>query len=358
MLCFSADILLYFFLFSFYIGPLREFNAPGLPTGPEIMLVVDMITAAFGVYILFTFMYYLFRPSVASLTGEVNKLAKHKGKIMKAGAQFGSAMVYVIINSMQVVALVLSKIKWSPDLPQGLVDFLENLAGLFSFDIPSLLTSPDCFGSSNSNGDGGMRPLGKWTLSMLMPFGIVFVFFLWFMMIKWHQLNCCCCCKRKNKTSEELNKEHENHISTILHSAVQVLLIGIYSTVVKTCLQIFDCSEITDDRPAPTLVMDPKIECSDIVVQQVISVCVLLLWALLPFVVIGRQLCRYKMKGNLEEHIQKSSASSTYNILYGWAATKVKEDSPSKADEKKDTTKEDKAKAKADAAKAKKEAAE
>ena len=285
------------------------------------MLIVDIFVAAFGVFIIFTFLYYFFRPSTAASTEEADAALDINDKLMKAGTHFGSSMIYVLVNSMQIVALVLSKIKWSPELPRGLIKFFESLARLFSFDIPSLLTSPDCFGSSDSNGDGGMGPLDKWTLSMAMPFGIVFVFFLWFMMIKWHQLNCCCCCKRKNKTSEELNKEHENHISTILHSAVQVLLIGIYSTVVKTCLQIFDCSEITDDRPAPTLVMDPEIECSDVGGEQAISACVLVFWALAPFLVIIGQLYRYKSKGKLEDQIEKSP---TYRILFGWAVTKVR----------------------------------
>ena len=327
MLCFSADILLFFPLL--YTGPLKDFNVPGLPTGPEIMLVVDMITAAFGVYILFTFMYYLFRPSTASLTGEANKLAKHKGKIMKAGAQFGSAMMYVIISSMQVVTLVLSKIKWSPKLPQGLVDFLENFAGLFSFDIPSLLASPDCFGSSSGNEDNAMGPLDKWKLSMAMPFGIAFLFILWFIMIKWHHLNCCICCKRtkpsnkrkQQKFNEKLNKEHNNHMATILHSAVQVLLIGLYSTVVRTCFQIFDCSKVSDARPISILVMDPNIKCSAVFNEQVFSGCVLVFWALLPFLVISIQLCRYKVKGQLEAHIKESP---TYKILYGWAIAKVR----------------------------------
>ena len=336
MLCFSADILLFFPLL--YTGPLKDFNVPGLPTGPEIMLVVDMITAAFGVYILFTFMYYLFRPSVASLTGEANKLAKNKGKIMKAGAQFGSAMVYVAINSMQVVALVLSKIRWSPDLPQGLVDFLENFAGLFSFDIPSLFTSPDCFfGSINawtqmvgSRSDATTGPLDKWKLSMAIPFGIASLFIPWFLMIKWHQccqccccclFKCCCCCKRKRGSIEKLKKEHYHHTETILHSAVQVLLIGLYSNVVKTCFQIFDCSQVTAARNTSILVMDPEIECSDVGGEQAISACVLVFWALAPFLVIIGQLYRYKSKGKLEDQIEKSP---TYRILFGWAVAKVR----------------------------------
>ena len=93
------------------------------------------------------------------------------------------------------------------------IDLLASVGDIFMFDISKFFASPDCFG----NGGDGMDPIGKWYISMMMPWLLAFVFVIWYAMAKRH--------------FSKTKKYDSDVIQTILRSAVNVLLIGGYATV-------------------------------------------------------------------------------------------------------------------------------
>ena len=106
---------------------------------------------------------------------------------------------------MQIIALILSNIAWSPDIPAWLVDILTVLGNLFSINLSGLLSSPDCVGS--------MDPITKWLVALALPWCLAALFVLWYGIAR------C------------LKKDDDVVVETILHSAVQVLLVGLFTTV-------------------------------------------------------------------------------------------------------------------------------
>ena len=71
----------------------------------------------------------MFRPSAASTTAKAKKTNSDRGQIVSTsqtvikhnlGAAFGS----IIVNQLQIVAVLLSQISWSPELPRWLVNAL------------------------------------------------------------------------------------------------------------------------------------------------------------------------------------------------------------------------------------------
>ena len=118
------------------------------------------------------------------------------------------------------------------------------------------------------------------------------------------------------------NDYDEAVIQTILQSSVNVLLIGMYTTVVRTCLQVADCTaEDTDGNR--WLIIDPTYECSDALGYQLIGASVFFLWGCLPFLALGWNLIKYRRQGRgvLEEHMAESAE---FNVTYGWAVKKYK----------------------------------
>ena len=237
----------------------------------------------------------MFRPSTSSASrNEAKRNAGKSKKIIKLQKKFGSSMGPVLVNQMQIVSVILSNIKWHPDVPQWLVDILVTLGNVFAIDLSTMVSSPDCVAS--------IDPLQKWLLAVALPWCLFSLFFLWYGLAR------CYFCKTK--------KYDEDVVETVLQSAVQVLLIGLYTTVVKTCFLIFDCN--SKNR----LIMDSSYLCSDIRGHQAIGLICFILWAVVPFSVIGIQLARYKDKGLAT----KMNDSPRFKILYGWAIFKYKED--------------------------------
>ena len=261
------------------------------PTSGAV-IILDMICILFGGYLFFAFLYYVFRPSTSSATKEARKVLKDKDKVHSTGQKLvGSALGYILINQLQIIALILSNIAWSPDIPGWLVDILTFVGNIFSIDLGGLLSSPDCVGN--------MNPLSKWLVSLALPWCLAVLFVLWYGIAR---------CFKKND---------EIVVETILHSAVQVLLIGLFTTVVKTCFEIFDCSPSEPAR----LIMDPSYHCSDIGGYRIVAIGIFFTWAVLPFLKIGTQLSHYKWKGTLKS---KMVESSTFRIMYGWAVNKYR----------------------------------
>ena len=212
--------------------------------------------------------------------------------------KFGSSMGYILINQMQIISLILSNIKWHSDIPQWLIKILVFLGDIFSINLSGLLSSPDCFAS--------MDPLRKWLFALALPWCLAGLFLLWYGIARFY--------------FTKTNEYDENVVETILQSAVQVLLIGLYTTVVKTCFEIFDCSASTPETPS-LLSMDPSYLCSEIIVYQAVGAFAFFLWAVLPFLIIGIQLNRLVDKGTLLFRIEDSSR---FRVLYGWAINKYK----------------------------------
>jgi hypothetical protein len=107
----------------------------------------------------------------------------------------------------------------------------------------------------------------------------------------------------------------EQVVETILQSAVQVLLIGLYTTVVKMCFKIFDCTT------GGLLIMAPTYLCKDVLVYQIIGGIIFIFWAIVPFTYIGIRLCHSKRNNTLEKNMLENAR---FRILYGWAISKYK----------------------------------
>ena len=253
----------------------------------------------------FCFLYYMFRPSAASTTAKAKKTNSDRGQIVSTsqtvikhnlGAAFGS----IIVNQLQIVAVLLSQINWSPELPRWMVNALLFLSKIFTIDLAGFLTSPDCAVD--------LEPLDKWLIGVSMPIGLGFIFFMWFLVAR--------CYFKITKTYDE------QVVHTILQSSVNVLMIGLYTTVVRNCCQILGCST----ESVPKLNMDPTIDCSDenTIMMQNIGITIFVLWCVVPFLVLSIQLIRYKCTGTLEKHVEESAS---FRIMYGWAITKYRSDS-------------------------------
>jgi len=67
--------------------------------------------------------------------------------------------------------------------------------------------------------------------------------------------------------------------------------------------------------------MEPSLDCSDVIGYQCVGLVVFFLWAVLPFLIIGIQLTRYKWKDTLEKQMIESSK---FRIMYGWAVAKYR----------------------------------
>ena len=151
-----------------------------------------------------------------------------------------------------------------------------------------------------------MTPLNKWLLGILMPWFLGGSFVLWYALA-------CCYFKRTNKSSEVV-------VQTILQSSVNVLLIGLYTTVARKCFEILDCSV----EDIPKLNMDPAVTCDDAFAMQIVGSIVFVVWCILPFMMLSVQLIRFKWKGKLSEHMEESAS---FRIMYGWAIAKFRADS-------------------------------
>ena len=244
----------------------------------------------------FCFLYYIFRPKAAASSGNANKMDKTKDKVHKMAKKVDSSVGNVLINQMQVLAVILSTVQWNPRTPQWLVSILVFLGNVFSVDMGGFLSSPDCVAS--------MDPLPKWLFQLALPWLLASLFLLWYGLVRIYFV---------------ITKKYDSTVvETVLHSGVQVLLIGLYTTVVKKCFQIFDCTASTDEAPS-VLIMDPTHLCSEVIGYQVVGALVFILWAVLPFFIISIRLTRYKSNGTLATVMKESV---TFRILYGWAIKK------------------------------------
>ena len=259
-------------------------------------IALDVFGTIIVGYLFFCLLYYMFRPTSTAATNATKKNIKNKNNVAKIKDKSESSMGSVLINQMQIVALLLSSITWHPDIPLWLVNILTFLGDIFSIDFTGLLSSPDCMG-------GSMNPLNKWLLGIILPWCLASLFLLWYGFAR-------CFFERAR------DKEYDAQVvETILQSAVQVLLIGLYTTVVKMCFKIFDCTT------GGLLIMAPTYLCKDVLVYQIIGGIIFIFWAIVPFTYIGIRLCRSKKNNTLEKNMLENAR---FRILYGWAISKYK----------------------------------
>ena len=87
---------------------------------------MDMMGVLFGGYLFFALLYYIFRPSTASATKEARKVLKNKEKIQiqSTGQKLvGSSLGYILINQMQIIALIKATLHGVPICQRGWLIF-------------------------------------------------------------------------------------------------------------------------------------------------------------------------------------------------------------------------------------------
>ena len=183
----------------------------------------------------------------------------------KAFTQKVKALQRIIVARMQVLTAILASISWSPEVPKFLLDILKTLGGFFTFDVPGLLSSPDCLydrstvetiGVSNqtlATPTGGMTPIDKWYISLLLPFGLMLLVAI-----------PTCFYRYKHKSNDlrpngvnQYDKDYERMADGWNNVCTQLSVVWIFATVVTTCLTIVDCDKGTEGK----LIMDPSLSC-------------------------------------------------------------------------------------------------
>jgi hypothetical protein len=278
-----------------------------------VIVIIEMSIVLVCVYVFFCLLYYVFRSS-ASDNDEDNDASdeaeKKRNKAQRA-SRTGSSMGSVLVNQMQIVSLILGKMTWAPGLPKWVINIFYLVASAISIDFAGFFASPECLAD--------MQPLGKWGVAMAIPWCILFCFVLWYLFARCHFAS--------------VTKQYDSHVvQTILHSAIYVSLTCLYTTVVKTCFRILDCTaniELDQNNNTinkPTyLIMDDRYECANIVGLQIAALAVFAFWAVFPFVAIFIVLCRSKMDGSLEDKLKNST---NFRHLFGWAVAKYRLNHP------------------------------
>jgi len=149
----------------------------------------------------------MFRPSTAGATAEASKIKKKGQQVAGHASNVGSGLgsvASVVLGQMQMITVIWSAIKWSPDLPPWFRELLSDLGDIFMLKIS--VSSPDCIS------DMQMNPLKKWLFLMATPWGLLVAFVIWYLFAK-------CYFKKTKKYDADV-------VETILRSAVNVLLIG------------------------------------------------------------------------------------------------------------------------------------
>jgi len=174
---------------------------------------------------------------------------------------------------------------------------------MFSIELGGFFQSPECVAD--------LQPINKWAVALALPWGVAIFFLIWYKGMQYYF--------RSNNDYDEAVDQ------TILQASVQVCLIGLYTTVVRTSFKIADCTTETHDQ-ASILIMDPRILCDEAMGYQVLAFVAFGLWNCVPFLALTFQLCRYHRRGIgvLERRMEESME---FNIMYGWAVKKYRTNS-------------------------------
>ena len=200
------------------------------PTDALSIFVLEIAAVLLGFYLFFCLLYVTFRSNHASHSS-VKNVGRHTKQA--DNSSMGPVLLNVVLNQMQILGIIISKIQWSAELPRWLVDVLLSITSLFSINISAMFSLLDC----NFN----VQPLDKWLASVLMLWFVALAFLLWYLLARCH--------------FQKTQVHDDSVVSTIIESTVNVLFIGMYTTVVRTCFAVFDCDF---DH---TLIMDPRMLC-------------------------------------------------------------------------------------------------
>ena len=184
-----------------------------------------------------------------------------------------------------------------------MINILGMFGSLFSLEMGGFFQSPDCVAD--------LQPMNKWAFALALPWAVALSFYIWYKGMEYYFRS---------------NNDHDESVDqTILQASVQVCLIGLYTTVVRTSFKIADCTPETEFLES-YLIMDPRILCDEAVGYQVLAFVAFGLWNCVPFLALTFQLCRYHYKGIgvLERRMEESKE---FNIMYGWAVKKYRTNS-------------------------------
>ena len=92
-------------------------------------------------------------------------------------------------------------------------------------------------------------------------------------------------------------------MQTLLESAVNVLLVGMFTTVTKTCFQMFNrCNQPEGGNIAGAVI-------------------IFIIWVIMPFLILAYQLIKHKIAGTLDATVK---TDPQFRIMYGWALKKYR----------------------------------
>jgi hypothetical protein len=161
----------------------------------------------------------------------------------------------LVVNRMQVVSSILSSIVWIPEMPRFLINFLTFMSNMFTINVPGLLSSPDCLGGESS----GASPMAKWYLSMLIPFMVVGMFYVWYRCVS----------------------GHARARQTVWDAGVQVVFVWLFASVVTTCCKMFDFTGNFTGK----LMLDTRLSLLDgwCIFAFILSIFVLIIFLFIPY---------------------------------------------------------------------------
>jgi len=148
----------------------------------------------------------------------------------------------IVVARMQVLTAIVASIMWKPEVPKFLLNSLKTIGGFFTFDVPGLLSSPDCV----PQGAGvGVTPIDKWYVSLFVPF--VLMLLVAIPAYYYH----------KKHKADQNNKDYARMADGWNNVCTQLSFVWIFATVVTTSLSILDCTEGTEG----SLIMDQEVTC-------------------------------------------------------------------------------------------------
>ena len=149
----------------------------------------------------------------------------------------------IIVARMQVLTAILASIMWKPEVPKFVLDSLKRIGGFFTFNVPGLLSSPDCvFGAGEGEG-AAMTTINKWYISLFVPFGVMLLVAI--PTFYYH----------KRHKADQNNKDYARMADGWNNVCTQLSFVWIFATVVTTSLSILDCDK------GGRLIMDPDVMC-------------------------------------------------------------------------------------------------
>ena len=209
---------------------------------PAVAIFSDITLAILAVWVTLAYLYF---QNIEDQTNGAH--IKLRASTKKQGLRI---LQGIIAARMQVLSAIFASITWSLEIPIFLVDLLNFLCGFFTFDVPGLLSSPDCLYVydklvGNSTTTGAMVPLDKWYISLLLLFGLVLLVALPTYCYRWKHVE------------DKDDKDYERMANGWNNVCTQLSVVWIFAAVISTSLAIVDCDNGTEGG----LIMDPSLPC-------------------------------------------------------------------------------------------------